>query len=84
MQLIFEKDEDAQVVVRLKFGDEEIKFAYVEMIKALIADGKMEDPKLTGEFTPSEVKSINDMVKYLNDELSAEELEKEPVMIGGV
>ena len=84
MLLVFEKNDESQVVVRLKSGDVEREFSYVEMIKALLSDGKMEVPEFTGEFTPSETKSINDMVTYLNDELSVEEPKAEPVMIGRV
>ena len=73
MKLSFNKDEESQVAVRLKFDDEEREFSYVEMIKTLLVDRKMDAPEITGEFTPSETKSINDMVSYINEDLSIDE-----------
>lgn len=73
MKLVFKKNEDSQISVFQKVDDREQDFVYVDMIKALIASRKMEDPEISGRFTEAEIKSINSMVTFINNAISTTE-----------
>jgi len=73
MRLVFKKNEESQISVFQKVDDREQDFIYVDMIKALIASRKMEDPEISEGFTEAETKSINSMVAFINKEISTTE-----------
>lgn len=81
MNLVFSKDENSQVTVRMKIEGKISDFVYVDMIKTLLADGRKSEPEIEGEFAPSETSSINDMVNYINAELEGPGEDEEPKLI---
>lgn len=78
MKLIFKKDARYQISVFQVVDEREQEFSYVDMIKALIASKKMEEPEISGGFAEAEIKSINSMVKFINKEISTTEESDEP------
>lgn len=79
MKLIFRKDEDLKISVVQEVDKQEAEFSYIEMIKHLIDSKKLKPPKVEGDFSDAEKKSIKSMVTYINDEIKAldEEWEEE-------
>ncbi len=75
MKLVFKKDKESQISVFQNVDGSEQDFSYLDMIKALIKSGKMEDPEILEGFTEAEIKSINSMVTYINKEISAKKEE---------
>lgn len=71
MKLIFKKDDDSNISVFHEKGRVEVEFSYVEMIKKLIETKKLKAPAIEGDFSGAEKKSINSMVKHINDELKS-------------
>ena len=70
MKLVFNKNDDLEISVTQKNGDEEKEFNYVEMIKDLISTKSLEEPEMNGDFTDSEVDSIKTMIKHINTDVS--------------
>lgn len=71
MKLSFKKDKNSQISVSQIVGDHEYEFSYVEMIKTLVESKKMDAPDISDGFTDAEIKSINSMVKFINEEIAA-------------
>jgi len=78
MKLLFKKDEDFQISVFHIVNGFEQEFSYVNMIKALIESKKMEEPEISDGFTDAEMKSINSMVTFINEEITTTE-ESDPL-----
>jgi len=70
MKLVFKKDERNQIVVHQLVDDQEIDFSYVDMIKALIKSGRMEQPDVGEGFSEAEKKSIASMIEFINSKVS--------------
>ncbi len=70
MKLVFNKNDDLEISVIQKNGDEEKEFNYVEMIKNLISTKSLEEPEMDGDFTDSEIDSIKTMIKHINTDVS--------------
>lgn len=70
MKLVFNKNDDLEISVIQKNGDEEKEFNYVEMIKDLISTKSLEEPEMDGDFTGSEIDSIKTMIKHINTDVS--------------
>lgn len=68
--LKFKKIETDKIDVSLNINGSEKQFSYIEMIKALLVDKKMEESVLTGDFTDAEKESIQSMVKHINKQIS--------------
>lgn len=73
MKLAFKKDAESKISVFQKVGNQEKEFSYIDMIKSLIDTKVMEQPEISGEFTAAEITSINNMTKFINDEISTKE-----------
>jgi hypothetical protein len=73
MKLVFKKDENCQIKVFQIANGHEHEFSYVNMIKALIEERKMDVPEISDGFTDAEIKSINSMVTFINKEISTTE-----------
>jgi hypothetical protein len=68
MKLVFRKNDQEEITIfQLSDGKEQI-FVYTNMIKALIKDGKLEEPIVEGAFTEEEMRSIKKMVADINKE----------------
>ena len=72
MKLIFKKaeDEKATITVNQLLNGEEKEFSYVDMIKALMDETRLEEPQVGDNFSDEEKKSIRDMVGYINEAVS--------------
>ena len=70
MKLVFSKNEELEISVHSLSGSNKTEFNYIDMIKELIKDEKLDTPELIGEFTEAEMKSVNSMVKHINDEVA--------------
>lgn len=70
MKLVFNKNDDLEISVIQKNGDEEKEFNYVDMIKDLISTKSLEEPEMDGDFTDSEIDSIKTMIKHINTDVS--------------
>jgi len=70
MKLVFNKNDDLEISVTQKDGDEVKEFNYVEMIKDLISTKRLEEPEMVGDFTDSEINSIQTMIKHINTDVS--------------
>ena len=73
MKLSFIKNEELEVSVSQKHGkhgDQHKAFNYVDMIKYLIKEKKLDEPELIGEFSDSERESISSMINHINQEVS--------------
>ncbi|MFX1521842.1 MAG: hypothetical protein ACFFCD_18205 [Promethearchaeota archaeon] len=78
MKLLFKKDEEHEIRVFQEVDGKQSEFSYVDMIKALIESKKMENPDISDDFTEAEIKSINSMVKFINQEISSTEEQEKP------
>lgn len=70
MKLVFNKNDELEISVTQKNGDEEKEFNYVDMIKDLINTKSLEDPEMGGDFTDPEIDSIKTMIKHINTDVS--------------
>ncbi|WP_156412622.1 hypothetical protein [Pseudohongiella spirulinae] len=64
------KNEELEVSVSQKHGDKQKAFNYVDMIKCLIEEKKLDEPELIGDFSDSERSSISSMISHINQEVS--------------
>ena len=70
MKLVFTKNEALEISVHKLSDSNKTEFNYVDMIKELIKNEKLDTPELIGEFTEAEKESINSMVKHINTEVA--------------
>lgn len=70
MKLVFTKNEELEISVHKLSGNNKTKFNYIDMIKELIKDKKLDASELNGEFTEAEMGSINSMVDHINTEVA--------------
>ena len=70
MKLVFNKNEQLEVTVSQKSGDETTEFNYVDMIKSLVTNKKLDEPEVVGEFLESEKDSISSMINHINEEVT--------------
>ncbi len=72
MKLVFTKDAEHQVTVEQETDGKKANFSYVNMIKSLLNEGPLESPRLDGDFSDPEQKSINRMVDFINKAIEEE------------
>lgn len=70
MKLIFRKDENLNISVVQKTAGNEVGFSYVELIKHLIDAKQLKSPKIVGDFSDADKRSIKSMITYINEELA--------------
>ncbi len=70
MKLVFKKDEEHQVRVFQLVDGEERDFSYVDMIRALMQSGQLEEPDISEGFTDAEAKSIGSMITRINRQIA--------------
>jgi len=70
MKLSFCKNDELEVSVSQKIGEELQAFNYIGMIKSLIENKKLDEPEIIGEFSESEKASILSMISNINNEVS--------------
>ncbi len=71
MKLVFNKDENQQIIVKNDFNGEQKDFSYIEMIKELIESRRLDDPVISEGFSDAEINSIKSMVSFINKEVSS-------------
>jgi len=70
MKLVFSKNDQLEISVIQKDGDNSIEFKYIDMIKNLINIKSLEEPEMIGDFSDSEKDSIISMINHINSEVS--------------
>lgn len=74
MKLKFSKRDDGEVIIEQATKSGIRQFSYVDMIKSLIFEGKLEEPEIIGNFSEPEIASIKSMTGFINKEV--DEFEK--------
>lgn len=72
MKITFAKDEEQQIKVRLKEGDEEQEFDYIKMITYLFDEKQLEEPEFGEGITDEEKEKIQDMITNINSAIGNE------------
>ena len=70
MKLVFRKNEENEISVLRKEGDDTSEFSYVDMIKSLIETKSLEEPEIDGEFSEAEKESIANMITHINNDVA--------------
>ena len=65
MQMIFTKNQDGEIDVAIKDGEQNIAFSYPEMILRLYKDKSLISPEIEGNFSDEEIQSINELTDEL-------------------
>lgn len=66
MKLIFDKDVDENLTVRLRNGIDEKEFSYTEMIKLLRDNNKFEESEYRCELTQDQKDRVSIMLSKIN------------------
>ncbi len=66
MKWILKKEND-ECSIKVKSGDDEIPFSYIEMIKDLYENKKLEAAEYDGDFSETEKESIDSLVNDINE-----------------
>lgn len=74
MKLIFSKNTDNEIIVKLATGTVAEDFSYTEMIKQLLKKNKFEDNQYTG-LSGEEKKKVEEMLKKINQAIEDDEEE---------
>lgn len=74
MKLIFSKNTDNEINVKLATGTVAEDFSYTEMIKQLLKKNKFEDNQYTG-LSGEEKKKVEEMLKKINQAIEDDEEE---------
>lgn len=75
MKLIFNKEND-NISIQLIKGTTTVDFTYVDMIKELLTDPKIEDSTFVGDITDEEKDRINEMLKKVQDSIVVENIDE--------
>lgn len=70
MKLVFGKNDQLEISVMQKVGENSVEFNYIDMIKSLIERKALDEPELLGEFSELERNSICSMVNHINSVVS--------------
>ena len=70
MKLVFSKNEQQEISVLRRDGDNTVEFNYVDMIKSLINVKSLEEPEIDGDFSEPEKESILSMITHINTEVA--------------
>ena len=73
MKLIFEKDKEKNIEVKIRDGLSEKEFSYIEMIKMLIKKNEFEASEYDADITEEEKDRINNMLSEINEVITAKE-----------
>lgn len=61
------KKENDEYSIKVKINDEEKAFSYIEMIKELYENKKLEDAEYDGDFSDTEKESVDSLVNDINE-----------------
>lgn len=72
MKLVFKKDENQEIRVFYVHESKQFEFNYIEFIKILIKEKKLEHTDVLAGFSDAEIKSIKSMETFINKELTVQ------------
>ncbi|PHR48395.1 MAG: hypothetical protein COA48_08825 [Cycloclasticus sp.] len=70
MKLVFNKNEEQEISVLFKSGENTTEFSYIHMIKKLIDVKRLEEPEFEGDFSDAEKDSVRSMIIHINREVT--------------
>lgn len=73
MKLLFSKDEEENIIVKMAKGTVVEEFSYVEMIKILLQNNTFDNTDFGNNITSEEIERIESMLSSINDSLEVEE-----------
>jgi len=73
MKLIFNKEENNDITVKIQQGTIPVEFTYTEMIKQLLENNTIDDTDF-GNLSEEETKNLEDMLNKISDIFDEEEL----------
>lgn len=76
MKLIFNKEENNDITVKIQQGTIPVEFTYTEMIKQLLENSTIDDTDF-GNLSEEETKNLEDMLNKISDIFDEEELTEE-------
>ncbi|MCK0192754.1 hypothetical protein QSE00_12510 [Arenibacter sp. M-2] len=76
MKLIFNKEENNDITVKIQQGTIPVEFTYTEMIKQLLENNTIDDTDF-GNLSEEETKNLEDMLNKISDIFDEEELTEE-------
>lgn len=76
MKLIFNKEDNNDITVKIQQGTIPVQFTYTEMIKQLLENNAIDDTDF-GNLTEDEKKNLEDMLGKISDIFKEEEEEEE-------
>lgn len=65
------KKENDEYSIKVKINDEEKSFSYIEMIKELYENKKLEDAEYDGDFSDTEKESVDSLVNDINEHVGS-------------
>jgi len=75
MKLIFNKEENNDITVKIQQGTIPVEFTYSEMIKQLLEDNTIDDTDF-GNLSEEETKNLEDMLNKISDIFDEEEIQE--------
>ncbi len=76
MKLIFNKEENNDITVKIQQGTVAVDFTYTEMIKQLLKDNIIDETDF-GNLSDDEKESLEEMLNKVSDIFAEEEIEEE-------
>ncbi|MEO9473896.1 MAG: hypothetical protein ABJG41_00105 [Cyclobacteriaceae bacterium] len=76
MKLIFNKEENNEITVKIQQGTIAVDFSYTEMINQLLQDNSIEDTEFNN-LTDEEEESLNKMLSEVSTIFEEDEIETE-------
>jgi len=73
MKLIFNKEDNNDITVKIQQGTVPVEFTYTEMIKQLLENNTIDDTDF-GNLSEDEKKNLEDMLSKISDIFNEEEL----------
>ena len=76
MKLIFNKEDNNDITVKIQQGTIAVDFTYTEMIKQLLEDNTIDDTDF-GNLSDDEKENLEEMLNKVSDIYAEEEIEEE-------
>ncbi|WP_026811191.1 hypothetical protein [Arenibacter latericius] len=76
MKLIFNKEDNNDISVKIQQGTVAVDFTYTEMIKQLLEDNTIDDTDF-GNLSDDEITNLEEMLNKVSDIFAEEETEEE-------
>lgn len=76
MKLIFNKEDNNDITVKIQQGTIPVEFTYTEMIEQLLENNTIDDTDF-GNLSEDETKNLEDMLNKISDIFDEEDLEEE-------